>query len=103
MFDLNQQINTFVNIVSPENQNDGIALWVHQQTFFNLGVFDGGVTINYDLKIINNGVFLFLIDGEIQIEQHTLTSKDALEVTDFKQIVIHIVKKSKILLIEVPM
>ncbi len=103
MFDLNQQMNTFVNIVSPENQNDGIALWVHQQTFFNLGVFDCGVTIDYDLKIINNGVFLFLIDGEIQIEQHTLTSKDALEVTDCKQIVIQIVKKSKILLIEVPM
>jgi redox-sensitive bicupin YhaK (pirin superfamily) len=38
-FDIENQINTFVNIVSPKDKNDGNALWVHQQTFFNLGIF----------------------------------------------------------------
>ena len=49
-FDIDGQINTFVNIVSPEDKNDGEALWVHQQTFFNLGVFEAGKTINYKVK-----------------------------------------------------
>ncbi len=103
MFDLEQQINTFVNIVSPENQNDGNALWVHQQTFFHLGVFEADKVIDYDLKIGNNGIFLFLIAGEIQIASHLLTAKDALEVTDCNHVSILVLKKSKILLIEVPM
>jgi len=38
-FDIENQINTFVNIVSPKDKNDGNALWIHQQTFFNLGIF----------------------------------------------------------------
>lgn len=32
-FDIENQINTFVNIVSPKDKNDGNALWIHQQTF----------------------------------------------------------------------
>jgi redox-sensitive bicupin YhaK (pirin superfamily) len=38
-FDLEKKSNSFVNIVSPKDLNDGNALWVHQKTFFNLGVF----------------------------------------------------------------
>jgi redox-sensitive bicupin YhaK (pirin superfamily) len=32
-FDIENQINIFVNIVSPKGKDDGHALWVHQQTF----------------------------------------------------------------------
>jgi redox-sensitive bicupin YhaK (pirin superfamily) len=33
-FDIENQINTFVNVVSPKDQNDGNALWVYQKLFF---------------------------------------------------------------------
>jgi hypothetical protein len=33
-FDIENQINTFVNVVSPKDQNDGNALWVYQNFFF---------------------------------------------------------------------
>ncbi len=102
-FDLESKINTFVNVVSPSDKNDGNALWVYQQTFFNLGIFDENKTINYKINIPENGVYLFLIEGEIEIDNAVVTERDAIEITDCQDFEIKINKKSKILLIEVPM
>jgi redox-sensitive bicupin YhaK (pirin superfamily) len=102
-FDIDGQINTFVNIVSPEDKNDGEALWVHQQTFFNLGIFEAGKTINYKVNIPENGVYLFLIYGEIALNDLQLNEKDAIGITDFNEMTITIKQQSKILLVEVPM
>lgn len=102
-FDIENQINTFVNIVSPKDKNDGNALWVYQKTFFHLGIFDSNTTIKYQVKIPKNGVYLFLIEGEIEVNNQTLKARDAMGITDFDQFEIKISTKSKILLVEVPM
>lgn len=102
-FDLESKINTFVNIVSPNNKNDGNALWVYQQTFFSLGILEANKSINYKINIQNNGVYLFLIEGEIEVNGAVANERDAFEITDFEEFNIKINKKSKILLIEVPM
>ena len=102
-FDLESNINTFVNIVSPNDKNDGNALWVYQQTFFSLGIFDENKTINYNINIAENGVYLFLIEGEIEVNNTVVNERDAIEIIDFQEFEIKINKKSKILLIEVPM
>lgn len=102
-FDLESQNNTFVNVVSPEDKNDGNALWVHQQTFFSLGLFDSGTTTTYKIKIPGNGVYLFLIDGEIEVDHQTLNLRDAIGIVGSEQFDITIKQNSKILLVEVPM
>ena len=102
-FDIENQINTFVNIVSPKDNNDGNALWVYQKTFFHLGIFDSNTTIKYEVKIPKNGVYLFLIEGEIEVNNQTLKARDAMGINDFDQFEIKINTKSKILLVEVPM
>lgn len=102
-FDIENQINTFVNIVSPKDKNDGNALWVHQQTFFNLGVFEKNTTTSYTVNSSKNGVYLFLIEGEIEIDNTILQARDAIGITDFEKFEIKINSKSKILLVEVPM
>ncbi|RKS13538.1 pirin family protein [Flavobacterium sp. 120] len=102
-FDIENQINTFVNIVSPKDKNDGNALWVYQKTFFHLGIFDSNTTTIYEVKIPKNGVYLFLIEGEIEVNNQTLKARDAMGITDFDQFEIKISTKSKILLVEVPM
>ena len=38
-FDIESQINTFVNVISPHDKNDENALWVYQQTFFEFRRF----------------------------------------------------------------
>lgn len=102
-FDIENQINTFVNIVSPKDKNDGNALWVYQQTFFNLGIFESNTTITYKVNIPENGVYLFLIEGEIEVDNQFLKERDAMEIIDFDQFEIKINSKAKILLVEVPM
>lgn len=102
-FDLNSKINTFVNVVSPRDKNDGNALWVHQQTFFNLGIFESGTTINYKVNIPKNGVYLFLIEGEIEIDHQLISKRDAMGITDFENFDIAVRQHAKILLVEVPM
>lgn len=102
-FDIENQINTFVNIVSPKDKNDGNALWVYQQTFFNLGIFEKDTSITYKVNIPENGVYLFLIEGEIEVDNQILKTRDAMGIIDFEQFEIKINSKSKILLIEVPM
>ena len=102
-FDIENQINTFVNIVAPKDKNKGNALWVYQDTFFNLGIFESGTTTTYHLNIPENGVYLFLIEGEINVDNQTLSPKDALGITGFNAFDIVVKQKSKILLIEVPM
>ena len=102
-FDLEHNINHFVNVVSPHDKNDGNALWVYQQTFFNLGIFEAGKSVNYKVNISGNGVYVFLIEGEIEIDNQILHERDALGITDFNQFEIIVKQKAKILLVEVPM
>ena len=102
-FDIENQINTFVNIVSPKDKNDGNALWVHQQTFFNLGIFEKNTSITYAINIPENGVYLFLIEGEIEVDNQILKPRDAMGIIDIDQFEIKINLKAKILLVEVPM
>ena len=102
-FDIENQINRFVTIVSPKDKNDGNALWVYQQTFFNLGIFEKDTSITYKVNIPENGVYLFLIEGEIEVDNQILKTRDAMGIIDFEQFEIKINSKSKILLIEVPM
>ena len=102
-FDIENQINTFVNIVSPNDMNDGNALWVYQKTLFHLGIFESNTTTNYAVLIPKNGVYLFLIEGEILINNQVLKARDAMGINNFESFKIEIIAKSKILLVEVPM
>lgn len=102
-FDLEKNRNSFVNIVSPEDKNDGNTLWIHQQAFLHLGIFDENTTANYDVKIPGNGAYLFLIEGEIEINNETIKERDAYGIVEFDSFEIKTNKKSKILIIEVPM
>ena len=102
-FDIENQINTFVTIVSPNDKNNGNALWVYQQTFFNLGIFEKNTSITYKVNNAENGVYLFLIEGEIEVNNQILNAKDAMGIVDFEEFEIKINSKAKILLVEVPM
>ncbi len=102
-FDLDSQKNKLINVVSPKNYNDGNALWVHQNTFLNLGIFEKDQIITYPLNFEDNGVYLFLIEGQIEVDGIILNPRDAIGITDFGSFTINIRQQSKILLIEVPM
>lgn len=103
MFDLEASRNTLINIVSPEDRNDGNALWIHQDAFLYLGVFDAGQTVEYPVNIAGNGVYLFLIEGELDSNGQVIQERDAYGVVEFETFTFSTTAPAKVLVIEVPM
>jgi len=50
-----------------------------------------------------NGIYVFVIEGEAQIENTTLNRRDAMGIYDVDQVKITSKKKSHLLVIEVPL
>ena len=98
-----QNKNTFVTVLSPHDKNDGNALWIYQQAYFNIGIFDADKSIDYKVEITGNGVYLFLIEGKATVNGKELNERDAAGIIDGDTVAITTHSQSKILLVEVPM
>jgi redox-sensitive bicupin YhaK (pirin superfamily) len=93
--------NTFYQILSPHKDDEGV--WIHQNAWFHMGEFDAGKEINYNLKDASNGVYAFIVEGEVKIEGEHLYRRDGFGVWDTDCLKIISQTKSKVLLMEVPM
>jgi quercetin 2,3-dioxygenase len=99
----------FQAVVSPsgeEAETSSPTLLIHQNCWFSLGDFNSSQTIHYKLnsnkKSPTNSLYIFLIEGEIEIDKQKLTRRDALCIEDLEnlEIAIKINQKSQILIIE---
>jgi len=102
-FSFEENENNFTQIVSPQQDNDGNALWVYQQTYFNLGNFSASKNVTYKLHRQNHGVYIFVISGKIEVSNQLLDKRDALGVWETNNIEIKVIEDAQILLVEVPM
>ena len=93
--------NLFYPIVTP-NQN-GPAMWIHQDAWFHLGEFDKETKIKHKINKKGNGVYIFLIEGNVEIDGKLLGKRDALGVWDTESFDLYANQNSRILLIEVPL
>ena len=101
-FDFFANKNQLTQIVSPDPDDDG--LWVHQDTWFYIGILDKGQTIDYQVKKAGNGIFAMVIEGEFTIAGHTLDRRDAVGISETELVTIKSeTEEARILLIEVPM
>lgn len=94
--------NQLYQILSPDS-NKGQGVWIYQDAWFYLGEFDTETKISYQLKKANHGVYLFVIEGGLEIGNQKLSKRDAIEISEVSEINFVAKKDSKILLIEVPM
>jgi redox-sensitive bicupin YhaK (pirin superfamily) len=94
--------NTFQQILSPNADDAGV--WIYQDAWFHLGQFDKGVSTSYTIKKNGNGVYAFIIKGDVNIEGNNLNERDGLGVWDTNNISIKANSQSaEVLLMEVPM
>ena len=96
-------INKLTTIVSPKDKYIDGSLWIHQQAYLSFGDFEDSKTLEYQLKNEENGVYVFLIEGEVSIDGQALKKRDALGILETKNFKMEFQQKSKVLLIEVPM
>ncbi|HET6228263.1 MAG TPA: pirin family protein, partial [Bacteroidia bacterium] len=96
------RINTFQQILSPNPDDAGV--WIHQNAWFHLGKFDKDVAVEYKLKSEGNGVYAFILNGEVTIEDQKLSNRDGFGIWDIDKIrVTSNSENAEVLLMEVPM
>ncbi|PWT76454.1 MAG: hypothetical protein C5B59_06425 [Bacteroidetes bacterium] len=100
-FDGKDRVNKWQIVVSPDKGDKG--LWINQDARFALTKLEKGKTISYEPKFKGNGVYVFVIDGGISIDNKEIDKRDAIGLFDTNGFTIQADKDSEILAIEVPM
>lgn len=93
--------NTFQQVLSPNPDDDGV--WIHQNAWFHLANFDKDFTKTYDFKLNGNGLYVFVLSGQIQVGAQVLETRDGFGIWDINQIEIKALSNAEFLLMEVPM
>ena len=91
--------NELALIVSPDGSTPASLL---QDAWFSLGEVEAGKTLEYKLHGQGTGVYVFVIEGEVKIDDITLGKRDGSGISGTNSIELETTKDSKILLIEVP-
>jgi quercetin 2,3-dioxygenase len=93
--------NKLQQILSPNAEDEGV--WIHQNAWFHLGRFDKGVSLDYILKSKGNGVYAFVLRGDVTINDQKLEERDGLGIWEVDFLSIQADSEIEILLMEVPM
>ena len=102
LFDLSDRKNKFQTIVSPKNKN-GEGVKINQNAWFNLIDLERQNTIVYQLNDSANGVYVFVLEGEVEIIGQKMGKRDALGLWETENFEINASANSEILFMEVPM
>lgn len=97
----NDSNNKLIQILSPNMKDDGV--WIHQNAWFYLGEFEKGQEQSYELNDKSNGIYAFVLEGNITIEGQNLNKRDGFGIWETDKISITADSDTKLLLMEVPM
>lgn len=93
--------NSSTLVVSPDGREG--SLEINQDAFFTVSRMDAGTALDYKLKKQGNGLYIFLIDGAVEVNGSTMKTRDGLGLTGASEFQFKVLAKSEILLMEVPM
>lgn len=94
------RINRIQTVVAPD---DTEAVWINQDAWFSLAKMDKDFNTAYTVKNPGNGVYVFVLDGEVTVNGQKLGKRDALGVWETDKLDILANTNADILLIDVPM
>ncbi len=93
--------NKLQQILSPSAADEGV--WIHQNAWFHLGKFDKGFGVDYKVKANWNGVYVFILSGDVTINEQPLNKRDGFGIWDTETISIKADSDVEFLLMEIPM
>ncbi|MBX2889259.1 MAG: pirin family protein [Ferruginibacter sp.] len=97
----NTKQNDFQKIISPNANDEGLQ--INQDAWLHLAHFKKGTLNNYQIKMEGNGVYVFVIEGNVKINDLILNKRDGLGVSETDDLAIEALEDADFLLIEVPM
>lgn len=94
--------NKLQQILSPDADDSGV--WIHQNAWFNMTSMEAGKSLDYSLKDPqNNGVYAFVIEGDVSINGQKLERRDGFGLWDVENLEISANSNTEVLLMEIPM
>ncbi|MDE0979486.1 MAG: hypothetical protein OSA78_05790 [Flavobacteriales bacterium] len=83
------------------SEEEGVL--IHQNAWFYLSSWDQGHAESYELKAIDQGVYLFVLEGSLDVDGHVLNRRDAMSISKVDLVQMRATSESRFLLIDVPM
>jgi redox-sensitive bicupin YhaK (pirin superfamily) len=99
--DIADRHNKLQQVLSPNADDAGV--WIYQNAWFHLGEFDKGVSKEYNIKAKGNGVYAFILKGDVTINNQSLNTRDGFGIWDVDKFSITADTDAEFLLMEVPM
>lgn len=100
-FNFDDKSNELQLLVSNDWREWG--LMIHQHAFISIWTFTKDTEIEYKKYLPHNGIYLFIISGNVHIFDEKLWKSDAMEITDEQIVKVTAGEKSQVLILEVPM
>src|SRR5207244_3057294 len=72
--------NVLHQILSPNPDDAGV--WIYQNAWFSMGKFDAGTQTTYQLKNTEDGVYVFVINGEVTVNGQQLSTRDGMGISN---------------------
>ncbi len=98
---VSERHNRLQQILSPNPEDKGT--WIHQDAWFHMGNLDAGFSTPYQFKKEGNGLYVFVIKGNVKIDDQELNTRDGLGIWNTNQVSITASSDAEVLLMEIPM
>jgi len=92
--------NQLVTVVAPDDEK---AVWINQDAWFSLANLSKEGTTEYTIRKNGNGVYVFVLTGNITIGDQVLSQRDGLGISETDSIQILANTDAEFLLIDIPM
>ena len=100
-FSKEERKNKLTPVVVSENTKDANALHIHQDAAFYLSTLTSGSQVEHKLSIERKS-YLFVIDGEIKLNDNLMQTRDAAMIENENNLVIKAEKPTELILIDLP-
>lgn len=96
------RINQLQTLVSPiDNTDEGLK--IHQNAWIHRTTLEAGKELTITPHSRQHGLYIFVIDGQIQADEQLLNKKDAAGISDTDAVTLAATTTSDVLIFEVPM
>lgn len=102
-FDVSKQMNKLQTVVAPKDKLEGNALPISQQAYIYRTTLEANNTISLKPKGVDNGIYIFVVDGEVNVDDNVLSSRDAIGISKTDSFDITATLTAQLIIIEVPM
>ena len=94
--------NKLQQILSPNPEDEGV--WIHQDAWFYLSDLEKGSSILHSPKRSLNGVYIFVLNGELKVNNETIGKRDGMGIRKLTgELKIEAISNAEFLLMDVPM